>query len=276
MNTARLSDHRISIPHHAITWLLIALLLILRIALAGILSALSPRVWIYPVYELGTYFLTAMLIWWERDNLANFHIDRLVIILLVLGKPYQLLMDRLQLSFQYQLGNIYWLYLPIAFGLLIIAIFVYPKLRNIQSRDWLWLAAGIVAGSVAGIPAGYLIRQQFPAQTMGLSLSVLLLLPLQQLVAAGIVEEPLFRGYLWGGLRRAGWKEGWILVFQTILFMIAHAYYLGQFPLSFWFVVPLGGLATGVLAWRSRSIAVSMAAHGCFNAVAQIVAFYRF
>jgi len=40
-------------------------------------------------------------------------------------------------------------------------------------------------------------------------------------------------------------------------------------------IVPLGGLALGALAWRSRSIGVSMIAHALLNAVLKMVVSYR-
>jgi membrane protease YdiL (CAAX protease family) len=49
---------------------------------------------------------------------------------------------------------------------------------------------------------------------------------------------------------------------------------LGRSPISFWVIVPLGGLVFGALAWRSRSVAVSMIAHGLLNGVLQMVVFY--
>lgn len=278
MNTAKLVGRQVSIPHNTITWLLIAALFFLRIVLAGLGLTLirNPPHWMMPVYEIGTYLFTGVLIWWERENLAQFFIDRLAIIILVLGKPYELLLHWLEIPFNYPpRSDIYWLYLPIALGLLIVFLLVYPKLHRIQIKNWLWLLAGIVAGIVSGILVGYLLRSQFPGGTERLTLSIMLFLPTEQLVYAGIAEEPFFRGFLWGGLRRAGWKDSWILVFQVILFMVGHLYYFRSLPLSFWIIVPLGGLVTGVLAWRSRSIATSMAGHGFFNAVGQMIAFYR-
>jgi membrane protease YdiL (CAAX protease family) len=50
---------------------------------------------------------------------------------------------------------------------------------------------------------------------------------------------------------------------------------LDRSPVTFWVIVPLGGLALGALAWRSRSIGVSMIAHGLLNAVLKMVVSYR-
>ena len=279
MNAAKFVLHRVSLPHNTITWLLIAGLFFLRIVLAGLGLTLmrNPPDWTLPAYEIGTYFLTVVLIWWEREHLAEFFIDKLALLILILGKPYELLLHWLKIPFEYPpQSDVYWLYLPIAFGLLVISLLIYPKLRKLEFTNWLWLLAGIAAGIVFGVAAGYLLRYQSPGGTVRPTFSLMLFLPTQQLVYAGITEEPFFRGFLWGGLRRAGWKDFWILILQTVLFMIGHLYYFESLPLSFWMVVPLGGLVTGVLAWRSRSIATSMAGHGFFNAVAQMVAFCRF
>ena len=103
---------------------------------------------------------------------------------------------------------------------------------------------------------------------------LLLFLPLQQMLFAGIIEEPFFRGFLWGALRKAGWKDPWIWLTQAGLFWLAHFYYLGKAPWSTWLIVPAGGLVLGWLAWRSCSIASSILAHGCYNGFGQIVMFY--
>jgi membrane protease YdiL (CAAX protease family) len=279
MNITKPIGQRVSVPRNTVTWLLIGVLFFLRIVLAGLIPTLmkNPPEWANAAYEVGTYLAIVILIWWERENLAEFFIDKLALVVLMLGKPYELLLHWLKIPFEYPpQSDIYRLYIPIAFGLLVIFLFIHPKLRKIEFKNWLWLLAGIAAGIVSGILAGYLLRYQFPGGTEKPTLSLLLFLPTQQLVYAGITEEPFFRGFLWGGLHRAGWKGLWILLFQTVLFMIGHLYYFGSLPLSFWIIVPLAGLVTGMFAWRSRSIATSMAAHGFFNAVAQIVAFYRF
>ena len=275
MNTSKLFGRAASIPHNTITWLLIAGLFGLRIILYGVVVAVikkSPD-WINLTFEIGTYFLTFLLVWWEREHLAEFFIDRMALFILILGKPCELVLYLFHRTpFQ---SVFYWAYLPISLGLLMVVLFSPCKLNKLQARNWLWLLAGIVTGIAVGILYGYLLRIQFPGRSEKLTLFWALFLPAQQLIYAGIAEEPFFRGFLWGGLRRAGWKDIWILLFQTALFMLGHIYYFGTFPISFWIIVPLGGLITGVLAWRSRSIATSMAWHGISNAVGQMVAFFR-
>jgi membrane protease YdiL (CAAX protease family) len=94
---------------------------------------------------------------------------------------------------------------------------------------------------------------------------------LYQLGYAAVTEEPLFRGFLWGYLRNLGWREVWIWLFQAGLFWLSHFYYFSRMPISFW-LVPIGALILGALAWRSRSIATSMAAHAAMNGLTQPLA----
>jgi membrane protease YdiL (CAAX protease family) len=88
---------------------------------------------------------------------------------------------------------------------------------------------------------------------------------------ASISEEPLFRGFLWGYLRRLGWKDIWIWPAQAAIFMSAHLYFIDALPFEFWIVVPLAGLILGLFAWWSRSIAPGMMAHAAFNASVYLI-----
>ena len=88
---------------------------------------------------------------------------------------------------------------------------------------------------------------------------------LYQIDYAAAAEEPLFRGFLWGRLRQRGWKEHWILLFQALLFAVGHVYYVGNRNVSAFLVVPLGALALGLVAWKTRSIGASMITHGIVN-----------
>ena len=95
---------------------------------------------------------------------------------------------------------------------------------------------------------------------------IALLSPLYQLGYAAVSEEPLFRAFLWGALRKAGWKDGWICLFQAALFALGHLHLLllPQAVLNLSIVFAFA-FAAGWLAWRSRTIATSMAFHALWN-----------
>jgi len=244
----------------------------------------STREWAAPVFEIGTYFLTALAIWWERDRLRDFHIDRLAFAIIVVGKPLELLFYRLSLPFESPLRSpVYWLYIPISLSLASGFFIQRWKSQKSTRKNWIWLLAGIYVGVTLGVLLGFPLRSQLVPQRVtylpftslfSLPLKLLIFLPFQQMLYAGIAEEPFFRGLLWGALRKAGWKDWWVWLLQAGLFWLGHLYYFGKYPWSFWVIVPMSGLVLGWLAWRSRSIATSMCAHGCLNGFGQIVAFY--
>lgn len=256
--------------------LLLAGLLFLRLVLlTGAALVLRERPgWIELVFDIGTYLLTAIFIWTERDRLAQYHITPLAVILILIAKPLMPLL-------------IFWMGAsfapmsfpkPISFSYLVISLALFIALRrshwrwgNITRGELRWLLWGGLAGLATVIATSYPMALSLRSNhvLVGASLGGLLLALIripQQLGYAAVTEEPLFRGILWGILRNRGIRDGHILIIQAVLFMLAHAYYFKSMPLSFWLVVPFGGLVFGLLAWRSRSISSSMVAHAMANA----------
>lgn len=95
-----------------------------------------------------------------------------------------------------------------------------------------------------------------------------------QLSNAAVTEEPFFRVFLWGLLKKTNWKDSWICLFQAALFMLGHIRYLGKANYSFFILVPIAALILGLLAWRSKSIGTSMITHALINSVGSIVAYF--
>lgn len=93
-----------------------------------------------------------------------------------------------------------------------------------------------------------------------------------QLGYAAVLEETVFRGFLWGYLLKLGWKDSRIWIFQTVLFTLGHMSGLRWYPLQFFVTVPIATLILGYLVWRSRTITSSLAAHGMNNAISDITA----
>jgi membrane protease YdiL (CAAX protease family) len=90
---------------------------------------------------------------------------------------------------------------------------------------------------------------------------------------AAVMEEPLFRGFLWGYLRIAKLNNFWIWIFQALFFTAGHVYYLPSEPLGTWFIrMILPALLLGLIAWGAKSIFASMVTHGTFNAVSDMLA----
>ena len=89
--------------------------------------------------------------------------------------------------------------------------------------------------------------------------------------SAGIFEEPVYRGFLWGFLKNIGLSDGQTLVAQAGLFWISHINYIHH-PFTIWITTPIMALVLGFLALKSRSIIPPMIAHVTYNAFISVVA----
>jgi membrane protease YdiL (CAAX protease family) len=267
-----------------ITFSLILALLFLRLLVTAIRMLCSSEPgWVNSFFDVGTYLLIAILIVREDRSLDDYHINSFVIWLLILFKPIQTI----------YFSGFEWLKSPLSLAgmhnlfIWLIALFLLAWFRRrlfhkvaIQWQDLKWTLLGGLSGlsllivmvypmslQITQIPSGY--QLYFGA----LWINGLVNIP-YQIGYAAATEEPVFRGFLWGLLRKFGWRDGWTWLFQAGLFGLAHLYYLESMPFMFWIGVPIGGLVLGWLAWRSRSIAASMVAHGVMNGLLYAAALF--
>lgn len=265
-----------------VTPAVIGLLLVVRIGLLGLVAALArpTPAWLDPFYQVATYLLTLFLIYWERDHLRDFHISWLAVGIILIFKPVETLFLALvnmetafPMAFPRLPALVVW---AAALALLVWILAAKPAFPPITRKEWRWFGLGVLVGIVSAaalsVPMAAQVRLMGIEPQFGLMGPVSFLIMfardfLYQLGYAAVSEEPLFRGFLWGYLLRLGWKDRWVWLLQAGLFSLAHIYYAGQMPYSFWIIVPVGALVMGWLAWCSRSIATSMAAHAALNAL---------
>jgi len=226
------------------------------------------------VFQIGTYFFTSVMILLKRDCLEIYHIDRFALAFLVFAPLGCFVTQGILLQ-----G---WENLPLStymnavqallFGL---ALLIWrPTLPRRDAKSmWKWVGLAFLTALLWSVISGYIIHFQknVPPEAavyLPKQAEKVFLLIFTQLSTAAALEEPLFRGFLWGVLRDRGWKEPWIWLFQTLLFMLGHLFYLGTANLSFFLIVPFGALLLGLIAWKSRSIGTSMLVHGIGNSLA--------
>lgn len=242
------------LSHRTVSLLLLGGLLFLRLPYLTTLGTLftSPPVWLFLSFTIATYLLTALLIWWERERLQDFWFD-LVSAIVFLCQRYMF---------------------PVGVGLFVAmrrskARFPAPPPKLLR-----WMLIGGILAILAEIvlvqtnlnPVA-LKRAAQPA-TLGFLFTAFL----TQLVSAAVWEEPLFRGFLWGHLRLAGWKNAWVWLFQAGLFTLGHVYYLRQEAFLPWLIrMLIPSLLVGLIAWQARSIAASMVTHGFLNAAGDLL-----
>lgn len=256
--------------HQVVTWAVIIILLVLRLGLFGWVRYKYPTlsIWINPVYEIATYGLIVLLIGWEWKYIKQYHFNPLSILILIIFRPLSILIGRIFDQKSLFDSSVIW-YLSF---FIIAAILLFIAVRNkldfkagIRKDLICFLLCaflGILFFSTEGI---LMIRYLGFPQKLFPGWSALLS-PVYQLGFAAVPEEPLFRGFLWGGLRKLGLKDFWILIIQALLFLVGHIYYLntdhGLFFLGFVFI---DALLMGLLVWKSRTLSTSMAFHGFAN-----------
>lgn len=247
-------------------WILLAGLLFLRFPwlIFGRFLVPGDNV-VIVVYELGTCLLTCLLIFLERERLEEYHIDSLALALL-LGAPIAVLIGRMAGGYALPGQEIKAVFAVMLLVALLIRRPVLP--RRGAGRTAGCIGAAVLAGAALAVVSAFVLSFQ-TSQVIDLSAlpsaGRLLYGSLYQLDYAAAAEEPLFRGFLWGRLRKCGWKDHWIWLFQALLFAVGHAYYVGSSNISAFLAVPLGALALGLIAWKTRSVGASMIAHGITN-----------
>jgi membrane protease YdiL (CAAX protease family) len=230
------------------------------------------------IYEDGTYLIIAILMILKRDSLSDYNLGFCSLIIFMISPVAELFSEYLEMKYA-SIGTVQsdlWFRIVISVCLLIVLLLYRPRLRKRSVKEiLLWFLIAVVVGIFFGVLAGKISSLQgggrFPYRP-----SVLIIISsfFIQLGNAAAMEEPLFRGFLWGFLKKLHWKDYWIWLFQAALFWLGHIYYLGVYNYSFWIIVPLGGLILGLVAWRSRSIGTSMIVHGLSNSIADIVAHF--
>ncbi len=265
-----------------LSWSVLIILLLLRVVLFGWIPVIveGPLSWIDPVFQIATYAFTAVFLYLNRDQLSAFNIDRLAIFFVVLFKPLQTLIMPLMgeslssnpMAFPNIPAILIWV---IAILMLVV---LWPSLKTmpkIHSSKWGWLIIGAVAGILLVFIVSFLLLPFTTVRkiTPIYDITMLLAYP-YQMGYAGVDEEPLFRGLLWGQLRKSGWRVGYVILTQALIFMLAHGRLLTTISdLPFALTILLGGVVFGLLVMRSRSISTSITAHGFYNA-SSIFAYY--
>ena len=225
--------------------------------------------WTGPVYEVLTYFLIGFLIWWEHAQLKAYHLDFWAILIIVIFKPLSVFLLPVMGMSEHPLALPH---LP-GIAILIIAVILFGLILwrkiNIGTPDKqglfgysFWAAWLVILFVVYGILMIRYLGYPVPPDPG----KIAWLAPFYQLGYAAVAEEPLFRGFLWGGLKSAKVKEHWILLIQAFLFMIAHIHLLDTpQPALFFGITFVNAVLFGLIVWRSRTLAASMGMHGFAN-----------
>lgn len=214
------------------------------------------------VFLTGTYLCTGIFICKNMKNLYQYCISVPALILFLLS------------PIAYYISNPYDLTALVRIAMAIVfAIYLFSR-RNVLSAvkngskaillNSLFVIACIIITTLL-----FAYIRGFSGVESPVALSMLTSGLMFQLSFAAVMEEPLFRGFLWGGFRQLGLKEIWICILQALLFWLGHIYYLNT-GINFWVVIPIGSLILGLIIMKTKSITYSMLTHSCMNALGDI------
>ena len=147
------ANSRIEKTHCIVSWSLVITLLILRIPFFGAISIFTNPPWLDPVFEISTYLLTAVFIWWECKNLDDYHVDLLALCIILLAKPVQTLYlaywkSDSPLAFPRYPSLMIW---AITIGLAVALWFNRKNLPKFQIKSFVWFGIGTLVGIVYAI-----------------------------------------------------------------------------------------------------------------------------
>ncbi len=162
------------------------------------------------------FVIIAFLIFIERKNLADFCLDRFSIVALVL-------VSIIRMRFQVSGENFFLGIIGIA-GF-ISGIVLITRWPFIPKSDWRWIWIGLLVGCILAIPvglieifSGYLLLSARTSLSPHPFILVLLNRTFFTLSFASVIEEIIFRGFLWGYLLKIGLTEKSTLWTQSAFF----------------------------------------------------------
>lgn len=263
-------------PYDAIFYLLLGLLILFRFPLIIIPSLLGMSDMediVIPLFLNGTYIATGCLICRTRKSLPHFYFSKSALIVFLSLPIIAVLLSMLRNGFAMSVE----LVRPI-----MAVVFAIVLRRELFSSDLCEarqrlasVAQSLVAVGAFTTISALLIAWQERAigRLSGLEddfyLADLVYGVIDMAYFAGISEEPLFRGFILGMLISRGLTRRRAVAYQSVLFMLAHLYFLPERPISFFIAVPIGGFLFGWIALRHKSIGYSIVAHGMTNSWGQ-------
>ncbi len=215
----------------------------------------------------------------EKRNLREFHLDKLSV-LLVLFVPI-LWSFRVDLTREYFIS----IFIEIFIGILVFLNILdeYNKLPGFRWNRFTWASFASIAGLLLAVliripslvatfnstQASSLNSIQFPEINWE-TVSFIFLYHLGQIA---IIEETVFRGVIWGYLKRLYGSEKNVWLIQAGLFWILHIrqwVVLGD-PYGFLIARSIFSLLAGWFVWRSRSLVSGIFFHAIYNVTILVI-----
>ena len=223
------------------------------------------------IESLTTVFLTfthlalALLIILERHNLSEFNIDKFTIYIFIFASFFRV---RSGVAGE----NISLVLIAIA-GLAVTASIFGHKVAT-QNANFQWAIKGIGAGLLIAALTIFINLIHSPSQFNVMILQnsfVFTGIKTMFYVFPNVIsEEIIFRGFLWGYLRKAGWDNSKIAWLQGALFWAIHFSRAIVTPITFFVIIPLLTFVLTKLLLKSQQTFPSILSHAVVNIMSKL------
>ncbi len=207
--------------------------------------------------------IVAILIYVEIRHLEEFNIDKFTVITFILFSLPRLVF-----------WNGFLLILTVITCIIPIIAFIFKK-PKIMKTNLRWALVGIAAGIIAVVlitQVELLMRKEWlPPHILQNSLAITAIIHiLQELSVTSISEEILFRGFIWGYLKREGWGEDKAIWAQGVVFWLVHFGKLVT-PFTFFLSLPVLIIISCYVTKRSKQVFPAILSHTIINSVSAIL-----
>lgn len=202
----------------------------------------------YYLWDRCSFVITGVVVLLYRDNLRTINIDRVFLVLLIVGG---ILFGR---SYFFPVG---WM------GLLISGYIMYVLIKN--KYDFKNDSRPSIQRIIIMLVVIFILYWFFMISFIGVPI-------IDQYVSFfligfphWLVEEVIFRSLLWMCLEELGLTNSIIILVQALIFWLFHIYYIFSNPILFWLLLPTASILMGILVSRYKSITPSSILHTLFN-----------
>jgi membrane protease YdiL (CAAX protease family) len=229
-----------------------------------------PTNYIRYIFVILFYMSIAILIWFNVKNISIFHMDRMTLVFIIL---FGIFRSRLDIQNEGYFKSIILLFT------VLILIAYFKNRRYVPKTGWRWTGIGLLS-CLLGIPIALLESFQpdvfasikIPPGGLNLVLAQRVFYNLSFVV---LMEETLFRGFLWGFLQNHGWKENRIFWGQAILFWAIHFWNIVN-PITFFLTIPIGIMVQSLLVRYSKQLFPSVLFHLILNSIGPFIVYFFF
>ncbi len=222
------------------------------------------------IYSLAaiSFACIALLVWLEAKHLANFHLDRTSLLLLVIFGPFVRTTPRL-------LGQQpYLIVIWVSCLLILINIIRYwsiiPKTNfKLSSSLALTIELGFFAILLIEFFQPDLYTRGDPL-TFNPGLNIIREI-IYNLAAVSTVEEILCRGFLWGYLTQIGFSEKKAFWTQGIIFWLGHLSRSLATPITFFVTIPITTYIYSQIVRKTNQIFWSIVVHTIVNVIVPLI-----